>query len=342
MTCTHRHQPTDQVYLEAHFPLLVPPILALIDDETISFKRRGCMLLSQFLNPIHESRSDILRRTNLSSVFEDAIRPSFHSLPSITPEDESIDLLAAAYMALRFLIKTSYRSTSAENSKTPSTQRPKDSETFISHTTKTLRDHLIPSFHHISSTSSASGASFASFPYPRLSTLLLNQIATTCADLNIHTTKYLQDIIPLVYSTLSNPFGTAHPPLLLSALSTTRAVILNTYPRIWRWRGELLGAICSCWLHVLEDEDEKGSLGKDHSNKIVEFEKLKKELKGSVYLLRYALENPVDVDNDEGQRQAKENIGTEIQMLVNADESLQACLLAEIDPDDPSYFGFDT
>ncbi|KAL4916569.1 hypothetical protein BDW62DRAFT_211833 [Aspergillus aurantiobrunneus] len=341
-----QYRPIDRESLEAHFPLLVPPILALIDDDSLSFKRRGCILLSQFLIPIRESKSDILRRTNLSSVFEDAIRPCFHSLPTITPEDDSIKLLAAAYPALRSLLQTCYRSSPTTTNVPSSSKQSKDIGTFISTTTKTLRDHLIPSFHHISSTDPTSASSFASFPHPRLSTFLLNQIAITCADLGINTTKYLQDIIPLVYTTLSNPFGTAHPPLLLSALSTARAVILNAYPRIWRWRGEILGALCSCWLHILEDEENskttKSRASKDPTSaSSVELKKLNKELQGAVYLLKYALENPVQADSDQGQREAKENIEREIQMLVEADESLRGCLLVEIDPNDASYFGFD-
>ncbi|EAA61363.1 hypothetical protein AN7312.2 [Aspergillus nidulans FGSC A4] len=337
----NQYKPTDINTLEAHFPLLVPPTLSLIDDSSHFYKRLGCILLSQFLVPIRESKSDILRRTNLSSVFEDAIRPLFHSLPTITPEDDSIQLLSEAYPALRSLVQTSYRLSSATNRSTSSPRQLTDEEKFISTTTKTLRDHLIPSFHHISSTNptTSSGSTFASFPHPRLSTFLLEQIAITCAEIGIHTTKYLQEIIPLIYSTLSNPFGTAHPPLLLSALSATRAVILNAYPRLWRWRGEMLGAICSCWIHIFEEEGESKRVD---GNKADELGNLKKQLQGAVYLLRYALEHPVHVNTDHGQREAKENIGKEIQMLVEADESLKTCLLAEINSDDPTYFGYNT
>ncbi|KAL4769036.1 hypothetical protein BDW60DRAFT_219210 [Aspergillus nidulans var. acristatus] len=337
----NQYKATDINTLEAHFPLLVPPILALIDDSSHFYKRLGCILLSQFLVPIRESKSDILRRTNLSSVFEDAIRPLFHSLPTITPEDDSIQLLSEAYPALRSLVQTSYRLSPVTNRSTPSARQLTDEENFISTTTKTLRDHLVPSFHHISSTNptTSSGSTFASFPHPRLSTFLLDQIAITCADIGIHTTKYLQEIIPLIYSTLSNPFGTAHPPLLLSALSATRAVILNAHPRLWRWRGEMLGAICSCWIHIFEEEGESKRVD---GKKADELGKLKKQLQGAIYLLRYALEHPVHVNTDQGQREAKENIGKEIQMLVEADESLKKCLLAEINSDDPTYFGYNT
>ncbi|KAL3474006.1 hypothetical protein BJX99DRAFT_248584 [Aspergillus californicus] len=345
-----QYQPTDGKQLEAHFPLLVPPILTLIDDDSLPYKRIGCLLLSRFLIPIRECKSDILRRTNLSSVFEDAIRPLFHSLPTITPEEDSIALFSAAYPALRSLLQINYRPLSSLTIQTPSvTPNIKDEVTFISTTTKTLRDHLIAAFHHISSTNitALQTSTSASFPHPRLSSLLLTQIATTCTDLGIHTTKYLQDIIPLLYNTLSNPFTTTHPPLLLSATSATRAVILNAYPRLWRWRGEFLGAICWCWIHVLEDEKESTSTSKSSQiaqSRAAELENLKRELQGLVYLLRYALENPPDRDTgdvDEGQQEAKEGIDKEIRTLAEADENLKECLLADVDPDDSRYFGLE-
>ena len=66
---------------------------------------------------------------------------------------------------------------------------------------------------------------------------------------------------------------------------------------------------------------------------------LKKQLKGVVYLLKFALENPVHADNDAGQLEAKENIAKEMRELVDADDTLGELLLADVDPDDGGYFG---
>ena len=325
--------------MEQHFPLLIPPTLTLIDDDSISFKTRGCSLLLQLLKPIRESQSDILRRTNLSSVFEDAIKQCFFSLPTITPEDDSIRLLGVAYPALLSVLKTTYQN--------PADKKATDQETYIAGITKILRDHLIPSFHHISSTSttSSSTSSFASFPHPRLSTLLVNQISIILPELSIHTIKYLQEIIPVLYSTLSNPFGPAHVPLLLSSLAAARAVILNAHPRLWRWRGELLGGVCSCWVYALEEEEqiaERASRGRGAESDQVTglaLVVLKKEWKGVVYLLKFALENPVHAEGDVSQLEAKENTGKEMRELVDANDTLGELLLADVDPDDGGYFG---
>ncbi|KAI9037849.1 Tti2 family protein [Aspergillus affinis] len=346
-----QYQATDRDHLEAHFPLLVPALLTLIDDDSLPFRIRGCLLTSDLLIPISGSKSDILRRTNLSSVFEDAIRPCLLSLPTITPEDDSISLLNAAYPALLSVLKTN-----TQNSFPIPPQIA--TEAYIASITKTLRENLIPSFHHISSVNSAStpaGSSFASFPHPRLSTLLLDHMHPVLLDLGIHTSKYLQDTIPLVHSTLSNPFGPAYPPLLLSAVGLLRTVILTTHPRLWRWRGEILGALCACWLHVVEEEVEmserastqtqtekthppSSSLAKETD--AADLVRLKKELKGVSYLLKFALQNPDRGSaRDAGQIEAKENIEKELRKLVEADHVLEGLFDMDFDTTDAEYFG---
>ncbi|PLB51207.1 hypothetical protein P170DRAFT_355037 [Aspergillus steynii IBT 23096] len=334
-----QYQATDRDHLEAHFPLLVPAILTLIDDDSLPFKIRGCHLASDLLIPISGSKSDILRRTNLSSVFEDAIRPCLLSLPSITPEDESIELLSAAYPALLSVLKTN-----AQNSFPIPPQIA--TEAYIASITKTLRENLIPSFHHISSATSASTpSSFASFPHPRLSTLLLDLMHPLLLDLGVHAAKYLQDITPLVHTTLSNPFGPAHPPLLLSAVGLLRAVILTTHPRLWRWRGEILGALCACWLHTMEEESEMteraqtGQLTETDRARAAETLRLKKDLRGVSYLLKFALQNPERGSRDAGQIEAKESIEKELRKLVEADHVLEGLFDMDFDTTDAAYFG---
>ena len=295
------------------------------------FKSRGCNLLNQLLKPIRESNSDILKRTHLSSVFTDAVKPCLLSLPSITPEDESIHLLSLAYPALLSILQTTHQKT--------------DQEAYIKAITSLLRDHLIPSFHHISTTNRETGtSSFASFPYPRLSTLLLEQINTMVLELRIHTTMYLQDLVPLLYSTLTNPFGPAYLPLLVAAVAVTRAVILNAHPRLWRWRAEILGGICSCWVYLGDEEKdivEREGRGRGVDADVLkkdEMRRLKKGLQGVVYLLRFALENPVVEDGDPGVVDAKEGFEGEVQELVKADDALEGLLVTSINPPDEEYW----
>ncbi|RAH49908.1 tRNA adenylyltransferase [Aspergillus brunneoviolaceus CBS 621.78] len=324
-----QYDSTSITQLERQFSQLIPPILALIDDETLTPKIRGCTLLRELLQPIRSVQSDILRRTNLSSVFEDALRPCLLSLPTITPEDDSLRLLSTAYPALHALLETSY----ATGGSSSSSNKPE----FTAGLTKTLRDNLITSFHHISSTnpitSPSASSALTSFPHPRLSTLLLTEIQRMTTALGIESTKYLQETIPLIYSTLTNPFGTAHPPLLFAAVGVARAVILNAHPRVWRWRTEILGGVCPCWLNVVDEEREiraaaGGILGR-----------LKNELQGVVALLRLALEKPLRPDTPEQEALAAGDFGKELEELVAAEEELRGLLFAEVDPSDGRYFG---
>lgn len=316
--------------MEAHFPLLVPAILALIDDSSITFKTQGCELLSQLLEAIQHSGSDILIRTNLISVFEDAIVPCLLSLPTITPEESSLKLLGAAYPALLSLFKATYQTPSSK--RTP-LQKEKDSEAYTASLTKILRSNLISSFHHISSSTPASISTTASFPHPRLSAFLLDWIGIFLNELGIHTTKYLQDLVPVLYTTLSNPFGATHPPLLLAAVTTTKILIKNTRPRVWRWRGEILGALSACWLYVLEEKRDKKQDEKDQRvSSGTELETLTRELQRAVLVLKLALETPQpdggdSVDPD--RLAVKEGLAEELQQLVHADSELDSLLFPE-------------
>lgn len=352
------------MHVESHFPLIVPPILSLIDDENISFKTRGCNLLFTLLVPLREGKSDILRRTNLSSVFEDAITPCLLSLPTITPEDESLQLLGAAYPALLSVLKTRYpRTDSDPSSRSSSSTKGKSHEddrtAYIRSITQILRISIISSFHHISSNTPTASSPIASFPYPRLSTFLLQQLSIICDELRIHVTKYLQDIIPLLYSTLTNPFGTAYIPLLLAATTATRSVILNAHPRVWRWRGEILGGLCTCWLHVLDEEREIAertekdrtrpiadisplSRKTDSDSTVSQLARLKNQLRGCAYLLKVVLISVSEQVNVDGKFQEENSLGLtedidvekEFGELVTADESLKDLLFVDISPSD--------
>lgn len=91
--------------MENNWPLIIPPLLTLIDDEATEFKSKGCELLILLLKATHP---DFLQRTGLGEVFQDAVMPSLSYLPTLTPETESLQLLRAAYPALLALAHVRY------------------------------------------------------------------------------------------------------------------------------------------------------------------------------------------------------------------------------------------
>ena len=93
--------------LEANWPLVIPPLLALVDDQATEDKIRGCELLISFLKI---TPSSLLQRTGLGEVFHDALMPCLSYLPSLTPEEESLRLLDVVYPALLALVRARYPS----------------------------------------------------------------------------------------------------------------------------------------------------------------------------------------------------------------------------------------
>lgn len=326
-------QPADAEHLESHLGLLVPPILSLIDDDSLAFKTLGCNLLTKFVTPIRASESDILRRTNLSAVFDDALVPCLLSLPTLTPEDEAMQILSAAYSALLLVLQTRYQINSSKSTED-------DAKQYTARLATLLRDSAIPSFHHVSSSPARSASAAAtssstllsSFPYPRLSTFLLEQTTTLVAELRIHAVKYIKDLIPLVYTTLSNPFAPAHPPLIHAGVALAKAVILNAHPRVWRWRGELLAAACGCWNNLAVDASVSSS--RDGQEVAV----LKKKLRGMVHLLKLAVDAAAQDERERDLLGDDVDIGQECRRLVDADGELKELLLGEIDADDAEFF----
>lgn len=297
----------------------MPPILSLIDDEALSYKAKGCDLLLALLGPLEQAKSDILGRTNLDSVFQEALSPCLLSLPTITPENESIHLLKSAYPAILAVIRVRFQSQTTKSQ----TEKPnEESQKHISALTNVLRHSIISSYNHISSPRPTEDTPISSFPYPRLSTLLLTQLSSLLHDLGIHSTKHLRGIIPLLTSTLTNPFGTAYLPLLAAAAEATRLLILNAWPRVWRWRGEFLAGLCGCWLHICRDEADIRRNNEDTVPGVVEdLDKLRNSLKENIAILRIVVMESL---NDKGENF---DVSNEFANLVDGDEQLDDLLI---------------
>jgi len=54
---------------------------------------------------------------------------------------------------------------------------------------------------------------------------------------------------------LCDPFGSASPPLIASSNKTLQAVILNGWPRIRFYKGEILKGLAVCWCRTADEPD---------------------------------------------------------------------------------------
>ena len=71
--------------------------MTLLEESASQIRARGLAILDDFLKKFPQTT---LQNTGLGSVFEQAVLPTLLYLPSLTPEDESIQLLEPAYKAL--------------------------------------------------------------------------------------------------------------------------------------------------------------------------------------------------------------------------------------------------
>lgn len=331
--------------------------MSLIDDSSIFFKTRGCDLLLQLLAPIEESRSDVLHRFTLAPKFEDSLNGCLTSLPTLTPERESLRLLSSAYPALLSVIRTncplSYEEPKIKLGSTGAVPVYKSDNNTKSRRTslrRVLTNGIIPSYRHISSPSPAENTLISSHPYPRLSTFLLTQITPVLREMGTHSVKYIQELISLLSDALTNPFGTSYLPLLAAAVEATRSLVLNSWPRISEWRGEILNAIGVCWVNICEDEKEgtlvgqdpakydkgskngDGSERSDHEYLKENINCLKVELQELTLFLRVAVDTSnkdAATDGSSGGDEQAIDIEAEIGLLVDADERLRPLLTPE-------------
>jgi Tti2 family len=242
--------------IESHFPLLVPPLLALLDDDNLTQKKRGCDFLQVLCSCLVRCESGVLSRTGLTKVFEDSLAHNMFLLPSLTPEEQSVDVLSSLYPAYRALVNASFgasfsiQPSNASKLTSVAQGRHHISRGILSQhysrqamLDRLLRSGLLAGYVHASD-------------YVQIATLLLSEVSSVLAMMGAASAKYLSEILPLLRSILTNPLGTAYPPLLKSATSAMRQLILHCWPRIAEvWWEECARTIIGLWL-VLSNEDD--------------------------------------------------------------------------------------
>ncbi|KAH8879445.1 poly A polymerase C-terminal region-like protein [Thozetella sp. PMI_491] len=208
-----------------HWPLFIPVLLTLVDDSSTRFRARGLEILASFLKKFPGKK---LRETGLAIVFEQAIFPTLLYLPSLTPVDESLQLLEPAYNALFAL---------AEHS--PGPDNIKDRDRLLD---KIIREGIFTAYLHAKD-------------HVRIVELLFRQTVLVVGMMGINSVKHLKDLIPMVSSVMTDPFAASSSPTLLAAIAALQAILSNAWPRIsdGPWKDEILKTLVITWLNVQED-----------------------------------------------------------------------------------------
>ncbi|KAG9234059.1 hypothetical protein BJ875DRAFT_462668 [Amylocarpus encephaloides] len=249
--------------------LFTPPVLTLLDDPSTPIRIQGSQILSRFLP--HMSAT-LLSQSGLGELFEDALTPTLLFLPNLTPLEESLELLPAAYNALMVLcdvrfpepkqdVSTSTNLTvrHAEEAKAEVPDVKKERLAFLD---RVMRNGIVTSYSYAQE-------------HPSIISILLRQLGIILPKLGIHAVKHIRDILPIVTLILTNPFSPSQTPLLLSAILALRAIVLNAWPRLLTqdmYRLEVLKSLCMCWQNVLRDDG-------DMERKEEKIEEVKKEMR---------------------------------------------------------------
>ncbi|KAK4544343.1 hypothetical protein LTR36_004234 [Oleoguttula mirabilis] len=254
-------QALDAKLLEEVWPMVVPPVLTLLDDWETQYKCLGAELLRQVLEATPPL---LLVRTGLGEVFEEALLPCLTFLPTITPEDESIELLSAVYPALLSLSRTRYPMTPSPSSRSTATELNRQRIKFLD---LIVRKGILYGYQHCSQ-------------YPRITSVLFAQLTPLLNELGVECVKHLKYILPTLTETLAHPLAVEQTTAtLLSAVQALQALILNAWPRIPEYRGVVLKGLTLCWLNLSQVDQAGGE----------EVEALRAELKIAVEMLRAVL-----------------------------------------------------
>ena len=127
--------------------------------------------------------------------------------------------------------------------------------------------------------------------------------------MGIDSVKHVKDLLPLLTNVLAEPLGPAYPSLLVVAAKALRFVILNAWPRVPFWEGEILKGVTVCWVRVLEDTENKA----DNENKKA-LEEVKDELEVCVEMVRVVMKS-------EG---SAERFQADVKKLASMDEKLES------------------
>lgn len=217
----------DASLVEAHWPLIIPPLLTVLDDVSTTYKVRGCSLLLLLLEVCP---ANLLERSGLGEVFHNTLMPYLLYLPSLTPEDESVPLLQATYDALLALTLARYNMPDMPKSK-------------IKALDAILRYGILGGYSHAGDN-------------VRISRLQMIKLTDLINATGLHCVKHLKDLLPMISGILTAPFATAYPPLLDAALQTLRALLTNGWPRMAYHRGEILEGLVICWCRIEYEEGE--------------------------------------------------------------------------------------
>ncbi|KAI0148257.1 hypothetical protein F4776DRAFT_660429 [Hypoxylon sp. NC0597] len=245
---THRYAVTvfawavrysDAPLLQSHWPLFTPVLLTLLDEpQHTGLKVRALGIFRVFWA---RCPAGLMQNTGLAEVFEQAVFPAVLYLPSLTPEDESLQILSAAYPALIEMAGLTYQGAGTEQELEGDSQPKQTTDAQRQLLDKIIREGIMVGYHHAKE-------------HVRLVGLLCETLVCIINGMGILAVKHLKDFIPMITEIMTDPFGTKYPPTLISATKLLQTILRTCWPRIPYYCNEIIRILMLCWLNI-EDEE---------------------------------------------------------------------------------------
>ncbi|KAI6247521.1 hypothetical protein HI914_04136 [Erysiphe necator] len=289
------NQASQEVILSV-FHLLIPPILILLDSPNAEMQFKGLKILDAFVQKLTPK---LLEQTGLGAVIEDAIHPILLYLPPITPLNESLSLLPAAFNSFFVLLEVRFSSSTSND-----IRRQDQAKQKLTSLTRLLRQAIAPAYNHTSMSSDSD---------PIIKKIILAQIPPLVRALGVHSIAHLQTLLQIAEDSLLDPFATASLPTMLAAIKALKEIVLCAWPRLSeeRRRRELIRIMVSAWRKIYDD--------KNNSTEAFKKETLE-ELKSLGRIFVRAVESSDDLD-----------LSYDLNPLIHIDETLKDLFGVRID-----------
>ncbi|CZR63290.1 uncharacterized protein PAC_13187 [Phialocephala subalpina] len=261
-----------QEIITAHWNMFIPPLLTLLDTPTANILVSGLETLTAFLPKFS---TKLLQQTGLGEVFEDAVMPTLLYLPSISPVEESVEILPAAFEALFVSCDVRYPPSTSSTDATTSASRSLSLVTLNSKTSSTKTntpDQRLALLDRVMRKGILMAHLHAS-DLPQITTILLTATSTLVSKMGINCVKHLKDILPILTEVMTDPFGAFRPEGLREAVKCLTSVILNAWPRMGIRSGghgmEVIRMLAVCWGIVKEGVQEQARWAEDKKAKAI-------------------------------------------------------------------------
>jgi len=230
--------------------LLIPPVMALLDDYEVRFKLQGVLLVQHILE---HAPQGLMKRTGINGLIHSSLRNSLSHLQS--PETPRL---------LRSTISTSVSLTLLSTTVGGTGNKP-SSERF-DQLASLLGEGII------------SGIWLYAEDKPEVVLATFDSLPRLVGALGIGTVRFLKALIPqLTHPLIPRSLIDPDREMQLSALSTLEVVLDVCAPRIKFWKGTVLDAVGRCWVQLI-DEEEKNSMPPTAVEQRLKSKKLKAQL----------------------------------------------------------------